>query len=274
MFDWPTGKTFPLVTLLFVLGSMTPDAFAGQTLLKDASLDSATAGEVQSPAAQKNQPQQAPEPGQQSPSATAPGAPTPIGQTEEKRIMGVLPNYRTAEMSAAGTPLTAKEKLRIAVKDSFDYPLVFIAAAYAGFYQADDSHPAFGQGAKGYFSRLGTSYTDQVDGNMLAEGVLPALFREDPRYFRMNEGPVKRRAWYAVSRIVVTRTDSGHSTFNFAEICGNGIAAGVGLSYYPDDRDVPSFLQNWATQLATDAGSQLLKEFWPDIKRKLHHKEH
>jgi len=182
--------------------------------------------------------------------------------------MGVLPNYRTAEMSAESTPLTSREKLRIAVKDSFDYPLVFIAAAYAGLYQADDSHPTFGQGAKGYFSRLGTSYADQVDGNMWTEGLLPTLLHDDPRYFRMNTGTVKRRAWYAVSRIVVTRADSGHSTFNGPEIFGNGIAAAVGLAYYPDDRDVPSFLQVWGTQLATDAGSQLLKEFWPDLRRK------
>lgn len=184
--------------------------------------------------------------------------------------MGVLPNYRTAEMSAAGTPLTAKQKMRIALKDSFDYPLIFIGAAYAGLYQAEDSHPQFGQGAKGYFRRFGTSYTDQLDGNMLSEGVLPVLFREDPRYFRMAEGPVKRRLWYAVSRIVVTRTDSGHSSLNFAELLGNGIAAGVGLSYYSDDRDVSDYMQNWATQLATDAASQVLKEFWPDIKRKWH----
>jgi hypothetical protein len=268
------GKTFPLLTLFVVLGIKTPQAFARQTLLDHTGLDlvsEGVAGEVQSPVPQQTPP---PQPGQLPPSSAAPGAPTPIGQTEEKRIMGVLPNYRTAEMSAAGTPLTARQKLKIAVKDSFDYPLLFIAAAYSGFYQADDSHPEFGQGAKGYFSRLGTSYADQVDGNMLAEGFLPALFREDPRYFRMNQGPKKQRAWYALTRIVVTRTDSGHSSFNFAEICGNGIAAGIGLSYYPDDRDVGDFLQNWATQLATDAGSQLLKEFWPDIKRKLHHQGH
>ncbi len=260
---WHPGKTFPLLTIFFVLGSLMPGRVAGQTVPPS---DSAThRGEVQDPASQAAT--RPPQPGQL-PVSDAPGAPGPIGQREEKRIMGVLPNYRTAEMSAESTPLTSREKLRIAVKDSFDYPLVFIAAVYAGLYQADDSHPTFGQGAKGYFSRLGTSYADQVDGNMWTEGLLPTLLHDDPRYFRMSTGTVKRRAWYAVSRIVVTRTDSGHSTFNGPEIFGNGIAAAVGLAYYPDDRDVPSFLQVWGTQLATDAGSQLLKEFWPDLRRK------
>jgi hypothetical protein len=107
---------------------------------------------------------------------------------------------------------------------------------------------------------------------MLSEGILPVLFREDPRYFRKAAGSKKSRAWYALSRIVVTRTDEGTPTFNFAEILGNGIAAGVGLSYYRDDRDLPDYLQNWGTQLATDAVSQVLKEFWPDIKRHYFHK--
>lgn len=202
-----------------------------------------------------------------------PGQPTPntpngdpARPTEDKRILGVLPNYRTAEMFQATHPLTPKQKLTIAVKDSFDYPLVGLAAAYAALYQVENSHPEFGQGVKGYASRLGTSYADQVDGNMLTEGFLPVLFREDPRYFRMAEGPKKKRTVYALTRIFVTRTDAGGKSINFAELLGNGISSGIGLSYYPDDRNVADYLQNYGTALGTDAASQVLKEFWPDIK--------
>lgn len=181
--------------------------------------------------------------------------------------MGVLPNYRTAEMPIVYTPIPASYKLKIAMKDSFDYPLMGVAAIYASFYQLQNSHPQFGQGVKGYASRLGTSYTDQIVGNMLAEGVLPALYHEDPRYFRMNEGTTGKRLWYAISRILITRTDSGGKSFNFAEVMGTGVAAGVGLSYYSDNRHPGDYFQNWATQLGTDAFSQVLKEFWPDVKR-------
>jgi hypothetical protein len=205
-----------------------------------------------------------------SPPPVVPGTPadaTPPPIVEDKRILGVLPNYRTAEMPTVYTPIPASYKMRIALKDSFDYPLMGVAAIYSGFYQLYDSHPQFGQGIEGYAKRLGTSYTDQVVGNMLAEGILPSLFREDPRYFRMNEGKASKRLLYALSRIFVTRTDSGAKSFNFAEVVGNGIAAGVGLSYYSDSRSVGSYMQNWGTQLGTDALSQVLKEFWPDVKR-------
>src|SRR5690242_10898015 len=144
---------------------------------------------------QSNKP---PQPGQlppkEEPGVKAPGK---TAQGEDKRIFGVLPNYRTAEMSARSQPISASRKLKIATKDSFDYPLVLLSAAFAGLYQLEDSHPQFGQGMAGYMKRLGTSYTDQVTGNMLAEGVLPVVFREDPRYFRMAEGPMKKRIGYA-----------------------------------------------------------------------------
>jgi hypothetical protein len=203
------------------------------------------------------------------PPSKQPAVPGP-GKTiegEDKRIFGVLPNYRTAEKTAEYTPISAGRKLKIATKDSFDYPLAILAGAYAGLYQLENNHPEFGQGMKGYASRLGTSYADQVIGNYLTEGFLPVLFHEDPRYFRMSNGPKKQRTIYALTRIFVTHTDSGKASFNFAEVVGNGMAAGIGLSYYPDARDVKDFSINWATQLGTDATSQVLKEFWPDVKK-------
>jgi hypothetical protein len=196
----------------------------------------------------------------------------PAAKNEDKHVLGVLPNYRTAELTTDYHPISSEYKLHIALKDSFDYPLMGVSAAYAGLYQLEDSHPQFGQGTVGYFRRLGTSYADQVIGNMMTEGFLPILFREDPRYFRKAQGSKKSRAAYALSRIFVTRTDEGTPTFNFAEILGNGIASGVGLSYYSDDRDFTDYLQNWGTQLATDAFSQVLKEFWPDIKHRYFHR--
>jgi hypothetical protein len=219
----------------------------------------------QDAAPQTGQAQQtAPLPAKDEPGVPAPGK-TPEG--EDKRILGVLPNYRTAELGSVGRPLTVEQKFKIATKDSFDYPLVFVAAGYAGLYQLENSHPEFGQGFKGYMRRFGTSYCDQVTGNMMTEGLMPSLLHEDPRYFRMAEGSKPKRTWYALTRIFVTRTDSGAQTFNFAEVVGNGVAAGIGLSYYPDNRNVPDFMQNWGVQLATDATSQVLKEFWPDVKR-------
>jgi hypothetical protein len=214
------------------------------------------------------QPSPAPDP----PSAAAASAAAPVVQAPpDKRVFGVLPNYRTANMTAEYHPITPKQKMTIALKDSFDYPLIGLGAAYAGLYQLDDSHPQFGQGFKGYLRRFGTSYCDQVVGNMLTEGFLPIAFHEDPRYFRLGEGTKRHRAVYALTRIFVTKTDTGARSVNFAELVGNGTATLIGWSYYTDTRDAPDFFQAWGTQLATDAVSQVLKEFWPDIKHRYFH---
>ena len=187
----------------------------------------------------------------------------------DKRVLGVLPNYRTANESAIYTPISSKQKFMIGSKDSFDYPLVMLAGIFAGLGQLGNQHPQFGQGLEGFGKRLGTGYADQAMGNMLTESIYPAILHEDPRYFRRGTGTVKSRTWYALSRIFVTRTDSGGRRFNFSEVVGNATGVAISNLYYSDTRTAGENAEKLATQLSTDAASQVLKEFWPDIKRKL-----
>ena len=65
----------------------------------------------------------------------------------------------------------------------------------------------------------------------------------------------------------MTRTDSGHSRFNFSEWGGNTAAAALSNAWYPDTRTVSDNAQKLLIQCATDAFSNTLKEFWPDVKR-------
>ena len=192
----------------------------------------------------------------------------PVQAPEDKRVFGVLPNNRTTEASIPFAPITQKQKLTIAFKDSFDWPVYPTAGLFAALYQLENQNPSFGQGMEGYAKRLATAYADQLSGNMLTEGFIPALTHEDPRYFRLGVGTKKGRTWYALTRIFVTKTDSGHSTFNFAEWGGNAAAVALSNVYYPDTRNVNDNVEKLMIQCATDAFSNVLKEFWPDVKRK------
>jgi len=194
-----------------------------------------------------------------------PGAPvTPV---EDKRAYGVLPNYRTAELSTPFRPLTAKQKLTIAAKDSFDGAVYPTALVMSVIYQAENANPSFGQGFKGYAQRAGTAFGDQMIGNMMTEGVMPAILHEDPRYFRIGEGSFGHRLLYAVSRTFVTTTDKNNKTFNFAEWGGNSVAVGISNFYYRDGRNVDDNVERLLVQCGTDTLSNVLKEFWPDVKR-------
>ncbi|MDP9113494.1 MAG: hypothetical protein M3O20_07405 [Acidobacteriota bacterium] len=201
-----------------------------------------------------------------------PAAQQPAAPAIDKRIFGVLPNYRTADGTAPFVPITTRHKFYIAAKDSFDYPVYLTAAAFAGYYQLDNENPSFGQGLKGYAKRLVTSYADQAVGNLMTEAIFPSLLHEDPRYFRIGSsgGSKWHRTGYAITRVFVVRTDKGGSSFNFSEWLGNGTAVALSNLYYPGDtRNVTDNVEKLGIAVGTDALSQVLKEFWPDIKRKL-----
>ena len=203
-------------------------------------------------------------------SASDGGAPTSPQGRVEKRAFGIFPNYRSADASSPFQPISNREKMAIAVKGSFDWPQLFVAAGYAGLGQITNRNPSLGQGTKGYASRYLRIYTDLAVGNLLTEGIMPSFLHEDPRYFRRGTGSLWRRTGYATSRIFLTRTNNGGTRFNFSEVVGNSITVGISNAYYPDTRTVNSNVGKLTAQLATDAFSNVLKEFWPDVKRRLH----
>jgi hypothetical protein len=201
-------------------------------------------------------------------------APFLSGQEPDKRAFGVLPNYRTVESSVPFKPLTAKQKLTIATKDTIDGPSYVTAALFSGFYQLENQNPSFGQGLKGYAHRYICSIADQDIGNYMTEGFMPVLLREDPRYFRKGTGSTKKRLVYAMTRVLLTKTDKNTPSFNFGEFLGNGVSASVGNAYYPDERGYGPTMQRMFTQIGTDSISNILKEFWPDVKKRMAKRKH
>jgi hypothetical protein len=200
----------------------------------------------------------------------APG-PDQTGHPEaaDKHAFGILPNYRTTDASQESQPILPRQKMAIAAKDSFDWTLSLVAAGYAGLGQLTNQNSSFGQGVKGYGNRFVRAYSDQVLGNMLTEGVMPSILHEDPRYFRLGQGTFWHRVKYAGSRIFLTKTDGGSTRFNYSEVVGNSMATGISNAYYPGSRNLGANVEKITWQLATDAISNVLKEFWPDVKHKL-----
>ena len=204
---------------------------------------------------------------QDTPDTSSPNPVIPV--PEDKRIFGVLPNNRTTEESIPFHSLTGPQKMHIAFLDSFDWPVFPTAAAFAGLYQIENQNPSFGQGLKGYAKRFATAYGDQTIGNMMTEGLVPWALHQDPRYFRRGEGSILRRTGDALKQIVICRTDSGGRAFNVSEWGGNASAVAISNAYYPDTRTATDNVQRLLIACGTDAFSNVLKEFWPDVKKKL-----
>jgi hypothetical protein len=196
--------------------------------------------------------------------------------TQSKRIFWIIPNYRAVSADTFLPPESPKEKFKLATQDSFDYSSFVLAGLLAGYGQATNSTREFQQELSGYGRYYWHSFVDEAVGNYFTEAIMPLATHEDPRYYTLGHthGTVLHRTAYAVSRLAITRTDSGSETFNFSEIVGNALGAGVSNAYYPrQERTWGSNADKWAVQIGIDGIADILKEFWPDIRRDLFRKK-
>jgi hypothetical protein len=212
-----------------------------------------------------------------------------VAGTSNDRLFYALPNFLTLENGGKLPPLTAKEKFKVVALGTFDpiqYPWWALVSAIS---QADNSEPAFGQGWAAYGKRYGTTAGDSTIENFMVGAVFPSVLHQDPRFYQQSQGGIARRTWYATTRIVMTRGDSGNKQFNFSEIFGAAFAATISTySYHPkstyistptnphmfigSERTLSNAVSVWGTQLGLDTVTLVVKEFWPDIHRKLSHK--
>lgn len=191
---------------------------------------------------------------------------------QSKRILWIFPNYRAVSTNAQLPPLSLKGKFWLATQDSIDYSSFVTAGIVSGVSQARNSYPEFGNGGKAFGRYYWHAVADQAVGNYMTEAIVPALTREDPRYYTLGHGGVLKRTGYAVSRLLITRSDSGGRTLNVSEIVGNGAGAGISDTYYPSrERTWTKTGQKWLTQIALDGVFNILKEFWPDINHTIFH---
>jgi len=205
---------------------------------------------------------------------TQPTQPAPPEDSGAKRVLWIVPNYRTSPTLANYEPLSTKQKFKIAASDSFDRGTVLLAALFAGEGQLTNSNRSFGQGIAGYSRYFGAAYADQVIGDFMTEGIYPTIFHQDPRYFRRGTGSGWSRLGYAIAQTFRTHKDSGGTQFNFSEIGGNATAVAISTAYYSDGRDVSSALSRFGSQIGVDMASNILKEFWPDLHRKFSRDHH
>jgi len=217
-----------------------------------------------------------------------------VAGTSNDRLFLALPNFLTLENAGQVPPLTTAQKFKVVALGSFDKIEFPWYGFLAGISQAENSEPGYGQGWKGYAKRYGSAFADGTIENFLTSAVLPSILHQDPRFFQSSEGGFTHRTGYAISRIFITRTDSGRTQFNYSEVVGSALAAAISTnSYHPrsfittrynpatgmltyihndSDRTLPNTLSVWGSQVGYDTITIVVKEFWPDIHRKMNHK--
>jgi hypothetical protein len=210
--------------------------------------------------------------------ATASIAPvTTPGGISNERILGVIPNFQTVpDPKIPYTPLRVRDKWWLFVKETVD-PYTFASSAGgAVLSQWHNTAPKYGNGVAPFFQRFGAAQADVTTQNFFGDAVLASLLHEDPRYFRMGPArSVLRRVGYALTRVVITRKDSGKNCFNFSGVGGTSFGIALSNAYYPPSSvNGPEMGSRLLTSFSSSAVGNLLPEFWPDVKERLDHWRH
>jgi hypothetical protein len=211
--------------------------------------------------------------------AVAPPGQTPDAQNQSddsqgkqtKRMFWVVPNFGAVSANQQLPPMSTREKFKLAASDSVtDYSSYTWAAILAGQAMALNSDPEFGRGAAGYGRYYWHNFVDGISGTFFTEAIVPAMTHEDPRYYTMGKGGFFRRTGYAIACAFITRTDSGGTTFNWSEVGGNALEAGLANAYYPaEERGASQTARNFGTQMESAVLNHIFQEFWPDIRTKI-----
>lgn len=205
-----------------------------------------------------------------------PSNPTGTQDDNPKRILGLIPNFETKNDDPAHQkPLTVKEKYILELHQTVDFSSHIGNIIQAAMEQAANVQPHYGQGWGPYAERFGAAEADQATSAFFMFGFLPSVLHDDPRYFRRAEGSILSRTYYAATRTVITRKDSGDPTFNIPAVAGLLFQQSISTAYYPpEDRSAGRVFENWGTSLAFTSVYNVLKEFYPDLLHLAFHRHH
>ena len=178
-------------------------------------------------------------------------------------IMGLRPEPISHELSF-------DERVRIYRASVFSPTTVAMPAFGAAIDQWQDEPTEWEQGMAGYGRRLGSGVGKSLANKTIIFGVA-ALDGEDPRYFRSDSSGLASRARHAVVSAFVSYAEDGSRMPAYAHFAGAYGSAFVAMTWYPPSKSTTQHaMVQGTTKLGLNAAMNLLREFWPDVKRRLH----
>jgi hypothetical protein len=169
-------------------------------------------------------------------------------------------------------PLSPGGKFKLFVDNSISLSTIGFSAVSAAVSQADDSPTGYGQGWDAYGKRFGSSMGRQASSEFFGTFMLASALHEDPRFYPNVNPSLGRAITYSMQRVFVTRNDDGRDVANWSGLAGPLMAEGLANVYWPDrNRTVGDTFLRYGLDLATRAGGNLLREYWPVVYGKIHH---
>jgi hypothetical protein len=199
------------------------------------------------------------------------GAPARTPRFAPKPLAPLYNKY--IEPSQRAQPLTGFEHKFLFGLDQIVSPyfLVGVVGA-AGYEHVTNGSPNYGTDKGAFGQRLGAAAIRSASQEVFSDGVMPIVFRQDPRYYvRGQSHNAFARGTYAISRVFITKTDSGANAPNYALFAGHAATAILENAYYPDvNHGVSETAKSYASSFAGVALSNAVREFFPDLLHLAH----
>jgi hypothetical protein len=180
------------------------------------------------------------------------------------------PTHTSGPTSPEWQALSVKEKLAYDWRHLFDVDNVIYAGIGAAFDQLRDRPDEWGEG----WGSFGERYASHLGQYAIQRSIMfpvQAIDHEDTRFFRSNRRSFGGRLGDAFLHTIWRHNDSGGMMPAYSEFLGDYGAAAVSRMWWPDRfHNGTAIFVAGSDTILVDAGINVLHEFAPDIKRRLH----
>lgn len=195
----------------------------------------------------------------------APQSATSAAPTAPKYSMTISPGYHAQQ-------LTRHEQVVLGFRDMYSLPTFVGEIASAGYSHITNGQPNYGTDKGALGQRVGASVLRDTTEDLFSEVILAPMLHEDSRYYiegsRYN---VFHRTIYAVTRPIITRTESGKNTVNASLLIGYAGASALSYTYYPTiNQNFKDTAATFGGALAGAAVGDFVNEFLDDVLQTLH----
>lgn len=128
----------------------------------------------------------------------------------------------------------------------------------------------YGPGKWGYSKMYTAALATKESNEFLGRFLFPKLLNQDPRYHASGSTSMMPRAFYAASRVFVTRRDDGQPTMNSSYLMSTVVSASLANAYKPQYyRSFGNTSSDILSTIGSEAGMNVLREFWPQLREGL-----
>jgi hypothetical protein len=169
-------------------------------------------------------------------------------------------------------PLTARDKMVLGERDLYSPFSILGYAASSGYSHLSNGQPNYGTDAGAFGQRLGATLLRDSSDGLFTDTVFAPLLHEDPRYYVLGpQHNIPHRVAYAITRTIITRTDSGNASVNGAELLGYASASALSYTYYPSiNQNFHDTARTFGMSLFGSAFGHLVSEFSGQMLEAMH----